>query len=293
MHIAQKKITRTAIFYSNQCLFLYRLKILVTQNRFAMKKILTLLFSLFLISSLSFAQYDPISRQTTFFHPVSSNGDVQKDLNFPSSLIASPFPSLNYFLTEKSPGPGLKAMQSPNNYSSYRGGGDENEAFPRGTVVVNLGIGVGNLYWGSGYGSALAVSPTLDIDVAATDKLGIGNIGVGGTASYSYTKYNYAGSRTVTFSGVLVGLRGSYHFILNSGALSSKFDPYAGVMLGYIFGSGPNNPDLYGVGPKGSAFQPGVFAGAHYYFVQHFGVFAELGYNGFSIFTFGITLKTK
>jgi hypothetical protein len=177
---------------------------------------------------------------------------------------------------------------------------DDNPVFPRGTIVVNLGVGLGDLLWGAGYGSVLGVSPTLDVDVAITEKIGIGNIGVGGTIAYSSTSYNsnsylgYGGS-DYNFSAILVGLRGSYHFMLNSDKLKDKLDPYAGVMLGYLIISNPSGlyDNSYGLATKANAFQPGVFAGAHYYFVQHFGVFAELGYNGISIFTIGITFKTK
>jgi len=170
----------------------------------------------------------------------------------------------------------------------------EDEAtFPKGSLAFGLGIGLGDLYWG-GYGSALGVSPVFDVDYALTDKIGIGNISVGGTVSYSSSQLSTMGY-TVNYSAILIGLRGEYHFILDVDALKGKLDPYGGVMLGFIVTNNPNTNgyDAYFPGDKGSAFQPGIFAGAHYYFVRHFGAFAELGYNGFSIFTIGITVKTK
>jgi hypothetical protein len=170
-------------------------------------------------------------------------------------------------------------------------------AFPKGALAFNLGIGLGDLFWGGGYGSALGVSPVFDVDYALTDKLGIGNIAIGGTVAYTSTSFNntYLGTAHYKFSAILVGLRGSYHFMFLSGDLANKLDPYAGILLGYIITNNPNGlfDNNYSLVGKASAFQPGIFAGAHYYFVRHFGAFAELGYNGFSIFTIGITVKTK
>lgn len=168
---------------------------------------------------------------------------------------------------------------------------DGDGAFPKGSLAINLGVGLGNIYWGTGYGTNLPVSPTLSVDYALTKRIGIGNIGIGGLVSYSSTKYS-SDIGSYSFSGILIGVRGTYHFILKS----TKLDPYAGVLLGYIITSShyPNGVITgygYGPGGKAGAVQPGIFAGAHYFFVPHFGVFAELGYNGFSIFTLGITLK--
>jgi hypothetical protein len=170
-------------------------------------------------------------------------------------------------------------------------------AFPKGALAFSLGIGLGDLFWGAGYGSALGVSPVFDVDYALTDKLGIGNIGIGGTVAYTSTTFNntYLGTAHYDFSAILVGLRGSYHFMFITGDLGNKLDPYAGILLGYIITNNPNGlfDNNYSLVGKASAFQPGIFAGAHYYFVKNFGAYAELGYNGFSIFTIGITVKTK
>jgi hypothetical protein len=155
---------------------------------------------------------------------------------------------------------------------------DGDGAFPKGSLAINLGVGLGNIYWGTGYGTNLPVSPTLSVDYALTKRIGIGNIGIGGLVSYSSTKYS-SDIGSYSFSGILIGVRGTYHFILRYIITSSHYPN--GVITGYG----------YGPGGKAGAVQPGIFAGAHYFFVPHFGVFAELGYNGFSIFTLGITLK--
>jgi hypothetical protein len=256
-----------------------------------MKKVWILFVGLLLISSFSFAQQGLLSKDDLVSSPVLSTGDLHKNVYFSPTLPATPGLSFTELQTNQSTGfAGLGLTSKPKAL-----GDDENSVFPRGCALANLGIGVGNLYWGSGYGNALAIAPTLDIDVAITNKLGIGNIGIGGTVSYSSSTYN-DGYNNYKFTGILVGLRASYHFMFNIDALKDKLDPYAGVLLGYIITNNPSyaNDSYYNeYGTKSNAFQPGIFAGAHYYFVTHFGVFAELGYNGFSIFTLGITIKTK
>jgi hypothetical protein len=171
---------------------------------------------------------------------------------------------------------------------------EDDATFPKGSLAFSLGVGFGDLFW-SGYGSALGVSPVLDIDYALTDQIGIGNISIGGTVAYTSTKYTYYDEPNASYSAILVGLRGAYHFILDADALKGKLDPYAGILLGFVITSNPaTNSSYYHLpGTKASAFQPGIFAGARYFFIPHFGAFAELGYNGFSIFTIGITVKTK
>jgi hypothetical protein len=258
-----------------------------------MKKLCSFLACLLFLHSLSFAQQATSIAQDFLPSSSSLSNELQSGIS-PRAIPSTG--SLYYFgevMTDKSPSHAPSFSPGFGKYSTTQGNDQENAAFPRGTIVGNLGIGVGDLYWGSGYGTVAGVSPTLDIDVAVTDKLGIGNIGVGGTLAYTSSKVNNGYGNSVTFTGWLVGFRATYHFMLNSDQLKGKFDPYGGVLLGYIIASGPDNPDLYGVSNKASAFQPGIFAGAHYYFVPHFGVFAELGYDGFSIFTFGITLKSK
>lgn len=171
---------------------------------------------------------------------------------------------------------------------AQKGGSDEG-AFPKGSLAINLGVGIGNDYYGTGYGTNFPISPAVSVDYAITDKIGIGNIAVGGFASYTSSKYNDGYGDDYNYSAVIVGVRGTYHFILPV----PKLDPYAGVSLGYIISSNnyDNSNTITGPDGKASAVQPGIFAGAHYLFVPHFGVFAELGYTGFSILTLGIAVK--
>ncbi len=232
-----------------------------------MKKAFTIFSTLLIISFVSKAQSIVPSKEYSEFHPGTGTGNFLLESTNTQSFTFMP--------------PGRALSPKPERMPSEG-------AFPKGSFAISLGIGLGNLYYGTGYGTSFAVNPTLNIDYAITDKLGIGNIAVGGTVSYSSTKisgYNYS----YNYSSILVGLRGTYHFIIPV----DKLDPYAGILLGYVISNNPNiNSDLY-PGPlgKSSGFRPGFFVGGHYFFVPHFGGFVELGYNGFSIFVIGITIK--
>jgi outer membrane protein W len=232
-----------------------------------MKRAFIIFSTLLLISFVSKAQSSYLSKGISEFHPATVAGNLLQETINTHGFTIMPFDGVASPMAIKMPSEG---------------------AFPKGSFAISLGIGLGNLYYGTGYGTSFAVNPTLNIDYAITDKLGIGNIAVGGTVSYSSTKisgYNYS----YNYSSILVGLRGTYHFIIPV----DKLDPYGGILLGYVISNNPNiNSDLY-PGPlgKSSGFRPGFFVGGHYFFVDHFGGFVELGYNGFSIFTLGITIK--
>jgi len=168
-------------------------------------------------------------------------------------------------------------------YSSFA---QKTEVFENGTNVINLGIGLGDVFYGGGYSGA-PISFNASYDRGVTAKLGIGYIGAGGTISYLSRSYNYGDGLKENVHAFLMGARATYHFTIN-GSIGEKLDPYAGVMLGYVVTSHSGN-DPYYSGP--SAFRPGIFAGAHYYFAPNFGVYAEVGDNIISVLNTGITVK--
>jgi hypothetical protein len=182
-------------------------------------------------------------------------------------------------------------------FTTYCSFAQNSGVFEKGTNVINAGLGLGNVYWGStGYGnSGLPISLQASFDHGITDKLGIGYIGVGGILGYTSTKFtgnNQGYSYAYTGTGILIGARATYHFAL-AGAIGEKLDPYAGVLLGYVIVSSSYS-SVYGSNgqySKGSAVAAGAFVGAHYYFVPNFGVHAEIGYNIISIFNTGLTFK--
>ncbi len=176
--------------------------------------------------------------------------------------------------------------------------GTTGDPFGKGSSAINLGIGFGNtIYTGSYYKMGF---PT----ISASYELGIveiqmgsklkGIVGVGGMVGYGGSKYDYSYGLygyDVKTNYFLIAARGNYHFIFHP-----KFDPYAGIILGYYFG---NSKVTYGSGypsyaPKYSGndggFHGGAYAGARWFFTPAFAVFSEIGWN-ISIFTIGATLK--
>jgi hypothetical protein len=169
-------------------------------------------------------------------------------------------------------------------------------AFEKGTNLVNLGIGLGSVYWGAGYSnSGLPFSLNASYEHGVTDKLGIGYVAVGAQVGYATSQYAFGGSTEWKSTGILLAARGSFHFAIPA-EIGKKLDPYAGVLIGYVITnySYNNGYNTLGYGlPTGKAggIAVGAFAGAHYLFSQHFGVFGELGYTSFSILSLGIALK--
>src|SRR5580704_9390910 len=113
----------------------------------------------------------------------------------------------------------------------------DNNAFQKGTNIINLGFGVGDFYWGSAYSNgSLPVSLNASYEHGITEKLGIGYVGLGGQVSYATQKYNYNGQEEWSGSGMLLAARASYHFEI-PGATGKKLDPYAGLLLGFVITS--------------------------------------------------------
>lgn len=174
----------------------------------------------------------------------------------------------------------------------------QGDPFAKGSSAINLGIGLGNtIYTGAGYTMGW---PT----ITASYEYGIvtvpmgsslkGIVSVGGLVGFGGSKYDYshaAWGYDVKTNFFIVAARGNYHFIFHD-----KFDPYAGIILGYYFG---NSNVTYSSGypsylPNYSAndnsFYGGAYAGARWFFTPAFAVFSELGWN-VAVFTIGATFK--
>lgn len=107
-------------------------------------------------------------------------------------------------------------------------------------------------------------------------------IGVGGLIGYTASKYNYSGigAYSFTYSYLIIGARGAYHF--HQFIPVENLDVYGGLMLGINIANstydGPPN-FIYDDGFDGGGFAYGLFAGARYGFSEQFYVMGELGYN--------------
>lgn len=172
-----------------------------------------------------------------------------------------------------------KTNTSKNNTSSLR-------AYSKGDNLLNLGIGIGSPFFGSGYSSSLPVNPSVSFEKGITDE-----ISVGGQLAYASSKYdvNLPGANySFKQNAFYIGARGSYH--LNElFKLDPKFDVYGGASLGYVIASVSNNQGFNGTTGSGVGF--GLFAGGKYYFSDNTSVFAELGYQSLAVLNVGIAFK--
>jgi hypothetical protein len=166
------------------------------------------------------------------------------------------------------------------------------QSFEKGNQGINLGIGLGNGYYGAGYSFAFGVNGSYEyaiVEVPMGSKL-TGVVGVGGLAGVSFSTfaYNYWSDGSYHYTNYIIAARGTFHFIFND-----KFDPYAGITLGYQGsswkwkGSGSEPPEY---SSNSGYFRGGFFVGARYFFTDNFGVYAELGYM-LNFLNMGITFK--
>jgi hypothetical protein len=115
------------------------------------------------------------------------------------------------------------------------------------------------------------------------------NVSVGGFldyARYGYSDYGYRWNYTFVY----LGARASYHAGELLGVTNPKFDPYAGISLGYRASRYGNNDGYYGsyYNPYGSSVFFGAHLGARYLFSDKVGGFAEVGY-GVAALKLGVT----
>ncbi|MGO4878060.1 outer membrane beta-barrel protein [Pedobacter psychrotolerans] len=172
-----------------------------------------------------------------------------------------------------------KTMASRNNTPSLR-------AYGKGDNLLNIGIGIGSPFFGSGYSSSLPVNPSVSYEKGITDE-----ISVGGQVAYASSKYNsdFPGSNySFKQNAFYIGARGSYHFN-ELFKLDPKFDVYGGASLGYVVVSTSNDQGFGGTTGSGIGF--GLFAGGKYYFSTKTSVFTELGYQSLSLLNVGIAFK--
>ncbi|HSG68742.1 MAG TPA: hypothetical protein VK994_08545 [Bacteroidales bacterium] len=174
----------------------------------------------------------------------------------------------------------------------------QGDNFGKGSSAINVGIGFGNtIYGGTGYKMGFpSISASYEygiVEVPMGSSLK-GIVGVGGLVGFGGSKYDYAYGiygYDVKTNYFLVAARGNYHFIFHD-----KFDPYAGIILGYYFGNhkvtyGPGWPSYLGkYDDNTGGFHGGAYVGARYFFTPAIAVFSELGWN-ISIFTVGVTFK--
>lgn len=175
------------------------------------------------------------------------------------------------------------------------GGTAQAQVFSKGVGHLNLGVGIGG-YLSYAYFGDFSSTPTIFIsyDHGIVDGLGPGNLGIGGFVGYKSSTYNYNyggyGDKG-TWTDIVIGARGNYHYILDN----EKIDLYGGLSLGLVMQSykfTSDNPYYTGFNyDTNSSFVYYAFnVGGKYFFTEKLGVFAELGYD-VSYVKLGLTLS--
>ena len=148
------------------------------------------------------------------------------------------------------------------------------QAFDKGVKNLNLGLGLG-------YGLGVNAS----FDVGVSDIISVGAVGAFSSRNYGYLVNDYR----VTYIGV--GVRGAAHFgkFINDGLGidNNKFDPYAGLVLGFRAVKYNDSYSSYYNGTAAGALF-GLYVGGRYYFKDKFGVYLE---GGFPYSSLGVTFK--
>jgi len=152
------------------------------------------------------------------------------------------------------------------------------QTFSKGDKIGQVGIGYG---FAGIYGDATIPPISVGLQFGINEK-----ISVGGILGYTSSTYGLPGWEW-TYSYILVGARGEYHFL---DALE-KTDLYAGATLGYNIVSYDEPAGYNGwYSASGSYALFGFHGGARYYVSPQFAIFGELGY-GVGYITAGVAYK--
>jgi hypothetical protein len=147
--------------------------------------------------------------------------------------------------------------------------------------VVSLGAGFGgSAFVASGSDATL---PPIQLQVEFPTSIADGKVGIGGMLGYAGSEID-AGFFKATYSYILVGGRGNYHFYN-----TDNIDVYGGLTLGYNIASVKVEPSTIPAASAGGVLWGGVIGG-RYYFTDKIGANVELGY-GISLATIGLSIK--
>ena len=169
----------------------------------------------------------------------------------------------------------------------------DGDVFSKGDVVLNLGIGLGNMVYNDSY--TKKVPPiSLSGEYAVTGNLfnnGRGVVGLGAYIGYTGAKYRAFDNLDAgwNFNNLVLGVRGALHY-----QFVNRLDTYLGLFLGYNitmtndYGSFPSG--LRPSAPAVGGFEFAFYVGARYYLTQRFAVFGEVGY-GLATVNLGLAYK--
>ncbi|HTA27422.1 MAG TPA: hypothetical protein VK809_06525 [Bacteroidia bacterium] len=177
-------------------------------------------------------------------------------------------------------------------------------AFEKGSNIINIGVGLGGnyTYFGDGYTSTPDF--VISYDNGTFGDVGPGTISLGALVAFKGISYDYTDFRTgyyynQNWSYYIIGVRGAYHLTIPS---APRFDPYAGLMLGYYdigykvsssdpFFNHPGDPYYATYSNNYASYVAfSLYIGARYYLSNRVGLWLELGY-GYTDAALGICFK--
>ena len=164
------------------------------------------------------------------------------------------------------------------------------QAFNKGDMVGNLGLGFGWYSYGYGVNSFPAVS--LSLEKGFLEIPNVGPISIGGIVGFKHASYNWQSSYDYGWNDIIIAARGSLHYDLFK---NPKIDTYAGVAIGvrlesysyYTWDGGTNYEKAH------DNYTHGLYAlyvGGRYFFTKNLAAFGELGY-GLGYLTLGLSYK--
>ena len=167
------------------------------------------------------------------------------------------------------------------------------QAFTKESFAANLGFGFG--WYSYGYSVSSFPAITFSAEKGVWDVEDVGVISLGGTVGWKAAKYDWPflnDKYEYKWTDFIVAARGTLHPQLID---NDKVDLYGGVALGVRFETYkyylPNyNSEATEYTDNNANPLLGIYVGGRYYFSDHFGVFAELGY-GLGYLTIGASYK--
>jgi len=159
------------------------------------------------------------------------------------------------------------------------------QAFEKGDMVGNVGLGFGWYGYGYGLGSGSAlpfISVSLEkgfFDIPSINSV----ISIGGLAGLKHGSYGF---ENYSFNDIVIAARGAIHADIFK---VEKLDTYAGVIAGLRIHN-ENLPESSFYDGDYTHLLGGAFIGTRYYFTEKFAVYGELG-AGTGYLNLGVSLK--
>ncbi|MGJ1411566.1 hypothetical protein ACR78Z_18030 [Sphingobacterium thalpophilum] len=148
------------------------------------------------------------------------------------------------------------------------------QSFQQGDNTINLSVGIGG---------SLGIPIGVSYEHAVHEQISVGVYG-----GYSGKKESLGDYGNWKYSHILLAGKSSYHLKVHS-----KFDPYAGLMLGYNIASVKwDGADEVPVSASSGGFFWALHIGSKYWFNTKVGAFAEVGY-GLGVLNVGMAFKLK